>query len=133
MIMKIVWCAMILISIIAVTGLCQTDKRVTNGNSGMSMQKTLEECQTNPDILYYRTRVLEQLADVLNGSAPGFRKYEGRGFYVEKDRAQGFFIFDLTDPSNKDIPSSSCVNFLNNHIYHFAARYTPFSLSHVAV
>jgi len=28
---------------------------------------------------------------------------------------------------------SGCISFMDDHIYHFAARYMPFSLSHIAI
>jgi len=123
--------AMIPIAILSLVGVCQPAQKAQLGNTGMTSQT--EKCPANPDCLYDRKRILERLANVLNASAPGFRKYEDTGFYVEHDRPQHFFVFDLTDPSNKSTPSSGCINFLNNHVYHFAARYIPFSLSHVAL
>lgn len=131
--MKFIWPTMIVMVSVSLVGLCQTNQKLPVRKTDMIRQKTLERCQGNPDSLYDRKKVLRRLAEVLNASAPRFRKYESRGFYVQDERPQQFFVFDLTDPLNKSTPSSGCINFLNNHIYHFAARYIPFSLSHVAI
>ena len=128
--MKSIMRAMRPIAILLLVGVCHPVQKAQLRNAGMTGQT--EKCSANPDSLYERKKILEQLADVLNASAPGFRKYEDTGFYVEYDRPQHFFVYDLTDPSNKSTPSSGCIDFLNNHVYHFAARYIPFSLSNVA-
>ena len=129
--MRIVWATIIIIGVLSCSGICQTNQKTQLGITGMTGHKTIERCLANPDSLYDRKEVLERLADVLNALAPGFKRYEDRGFYVTNEKPQQFFIFDLTDPSNKSTPSGGCINFLNNHIYHFAARYLPFSLSNV--
>jgi hypothetical protein len=131
--MKSIWGITTFILSISILGIPQTDQNCRIKNAVMTGQKTVKRCPANPDPLYDREKILEQLAEVLNASSPGFRKYEDRGFYLEDERPQQFFIFDLADPSNKSTPSSGCINFLNNHIYHFAARYIPFSLSHMAI
>ena len=132
-IMKIIWCVTILIGCTSLIGRCQTEQILQIGNTEPIAIKDKGKCPDNPDSFYDRRSVLANLADVLNASAPGFKKYEDKGFYVQNERPQNFFVFDLTDPTNKATPSSGCINFLRNHIYHFAARYTPFSLSHVAI
>jgi hypothetical protein len=131
--MRITWSAIILIGSLSLTGVCQADQKNQLRNTEMVGQNSIEKCPVNPDPLYDRKGILERFTDVLNESAPGFKKYEDRGFYVKDEKPQQFFIFDLTDPSNKSAPSSGCINFLNKHIYDFAAIYIPFSLSHVAI
>ena len=121
----------VLIIGISLAGLSQTSENRLRGSTSAST--VIEQCPVNPDPLYDRKRVLEQLANVLNASAPGFRKYEDDGFRVKDEKPEHFFIFDLIDPANKSTPSTGCINFLNNHIYHFAARYVPFSFSHVLI
>lgn len=93
-----------------------------------------EPCPANPDSRYNRQSVLTHFADILNSFSSDLRKYESLkdGFQVENGRPQEFFVRDLTDPSNQDTPSRGCINFLDGHIYHFAARYFPYSLSHIA-
>lgn len=101
-------------------------------SEGTTAKSKVERCSPNPDSRYNRQTVLTQFADVLNDAAPGFKKYEDHGFHVDNERPQHFFIFDLRNPSNRSTPSSGCIDLLNQHVYHFAARYIPFSLSHVA-
>jgi hypothetical protein len=43
-----------------------------------------------------------------------------------------FFAYDLTDTSNKGT-SLNCVDFKNNHVYHVAPHYIPFSFSHIVI
>lgn len=111
-------------------GVCRPSQKAEARKTVITRQP--ETCSANPDSLYERKIVLEHLAQVLNAATPGFRKYEDTGFYFEHDRPQHFFVYDLSDPSNKSTPSTGCINFLDKHVYHFAARYIPFSLSHVA-
>jgi hypothetical protein len=108
---------------ISFAGVCQTRMRASN---------KIEKCPENPDGLYNRQKVLEQLAEILNSAAPGYRKYEASGFYVDDERPRLFFVHDLTDTSNKG-SSLDCVDFKNNHLYHFAPHYIPFSFSHIVI
>ena len=98
-----------------------------------SKSEALEKCSPNSDRLYNRGRVLKQLAKILNTAAPGFRKYESSGFQVKKERPQKFFVYDLTDTSNRGKPTGRCIEFKNNHIYHVAALYLPFSFSQIVI
>ena len=88
-------------------------------------------CQPNTDALYNRHQVLTSVAEILNNSAPTFRKYEPQGLEVVDDRPRRFFIYDLTDLSNKGTPLGSCVELLNKHVYHVAPMYLPYSFSHI--
>ena len=104
-----------------------------NLTEALSKINTIKRCDENPDSLYKRREVLEKLADILNSSAPGYKNFERNGFYVnDDDRPRYFFVYDLTDLSNKGT-SLSCVDFKNNHIYHFAAHYIPYSFSHIVI
>jgi hypothetical protein len=87
----------------------------------------------NPDSAYPRQKILEEFAAMLNESAPGYRAYEPRGYYVEDERPLKFFVYDLTDPKNTGTSLSACVNLLDNHVYHVAAYHLPFSLSHIVI
>ncbi|MBL8190333.1 MAG: hypothetical protein JNK38_20115 [Acidobacteria bacterium] len=97
----------------------------------VSKQHSVEKCQPNIEHSYNRQEILEKFASILNASAPGYKKYESRGFYIENERPQKFFIYDLTDTSNKGTPLGGCVQIQNKHVYHVAPIYTPFSFSHI--
>ncbi len=97
----------------------------------VSMHQDKIVCEQNQDALYNRGQVLTNLAEILNNSAPTFRKYEPRGLEVVKDKPRRFFIYDLTDPSNTGTSLGSCVQLLNKHVYHVAPMYLPYSFSHI--
>ncbi len=104
-----------------------------NTAEAFSQINAIKRCEENSDSLYNRREVLEKLATILNDSAPGYENYERNGFYVnDDDRPRYFFVYDLTDLTNKGT-SLSCVDFKNNHVYHFAAHYIPFSFSHIVI
>lgn len=88
-------------------------------------------CAQNPDALYDRHQVLTSLAEILNDSAPTYRKYEPRGLEIVNDKPRRFFVYDLTDLSNTGTPLGSCVQLLNKHVYHVAPLYLPYSFSHI--
>lgn len=88
----------------------------------------------NSDKLYNRGEVLGQMSDVLRGSVSEKVKEQlSWRFLVEESRANGFFVYDLTEPTNKQTSLLERVEFKNNHIYHFAFIDLPFSFSHIAV
>lgn len=94
---------------------------------------SVKRCIENPDRSYNRHQVLERLAQILNQSIPEYAHVFGNGFYVEDERGVGFFIYDLTDPSNKGTPLYDCVDFRNDHIYHFAPIRQHYSISHIVI
>lgn len=87
----------------------------------------------NPDKLYVRWKILERFAQVLDSFAPELTRPHYSRFFVEESRANGFFIYDLTEPANKQTSLLERVDFKNNHIYHFAYIDSPFSFSHIAI
>lgn len=90
------------------------------------------ECSDNSDNLYNRKKVIKQLGNILNKSVPEnvWGKY---GVTESGNSPAGFFIYDLTDVSNKDINSTGCIEFKENHVYHFAPWDYAFSLSHLVI
>jgi hypothetical protein len=97
-----------------------------------AFQCSAQECEKNPDDLYNRETVLQELAKTLNESIPEYRTIYSE-FRVEKQRAVLFFVHDLTDPANKQTNSRECVNFINNHVYHVSPLSYMYSFSHIVV
>jgi hypothetical protein len=86
------------------------------------------QCSKKSDDQYDRNALLEKFDRTLKDSIPAYAQFPLRGF----------FIYDLSDPTNKYIPaqyaqSDTCIRFINNHVYHFAPIEFDFSQSHVAV
>ena len=86
------------------------------------------QCSKNPNHRYDRQVLLEKFDNVLKASIPAYAQFPSRAF----------FVYDLNDPTNKYIPalyaqSEACINFIDNHVYHFAPVEFAFSQSHLAV
>jgi hypothetical protein len=90
-------------------------------------------CKPNSDPLYVRSRVLGELANVLNESIPEYSKGVPRGFYSDSENAIGFFVVDLTNPANKQATFRDCVDFINGHVYHVAPHDSYYSLSQIVI
>jgi hypothetical protein len=90
-------------------------------------------CKPNPDPHYVRSRVLGELANVLNESIPEYSKGFPKGFYSDSENAVGFFVFDLTNPTNKQLTFQDCVDFINGHVYHVAPEDSYYSLSQIVI
>jgi hypothetical protein len=88
---------------------------------------------SNPDPMYQRSEILERLSRILEASVSESVKKQYPGFSVEEGRANGFFVYDLTDPSNRQTSLLERVDFKDRHVYHFAYIDLPFSYSHVVV
>ncbi|HEX8738119.1 MAG TPA: hypothetical protein VF721_22485 [Pyrinomonadaceae bacterium] len=88
----------------------------------------------NSDKLYDRYKVLDALGRVF--AAAISKETWGRlfqHFFIEESRGNGFFVYDLTEPSNKQTSLLERVEFKNNHVYHFALIDLPFSFSNIVV
>lgn len=112
----------------------ESNSDTRSGRSPREFLKSLissQRCPKNPDRLYDRRKILEQFDDILKTSIPEYIKYQSI--------SEGFFVYDLTDPSNKYTSLNhyafpgNCINLINNHIYHFSVVYFPFSQSHIAI
>jgi hypothetical protein len=101
-------------------------------NNEIAGIKRLQTCPPNSDRLYDRKKIIKRLGKVLNKSVPEnvWGKY---GVTDDEKSPAGFFIYDLTDTSNKDITSTGCIEFKDNHVYHFAPFDYAFSLSHIVI
>lgn len=85
---------------------------------------------------YNDIKLLGLFADILNHSIPGFRDVNQEGFFIdERGRTIGFFIYDLTEPTNTIPPpkgTSHVFRFYSGHIYHFCPLLVDLSISHIA-
>lgn len=95
--------------------------------------KVVRRCSPNPDSLYDRSRVLDELAEILNKSIPEYSDAVSKGFYSDNERGLGFFVVDLTNPTNRDLKLQDCVDFINGHVYHVAPSDLHYSLSHIVI
>jgi hypothetical protein len=102
-----------LISIFAIAGICQV-------------------CPPNPDALYDRQQILKQLEDIHTSPLVEESKETNSGGNIDRFPAN-IFVYDLTDTSNKDLFSTGCINFINNHVYHVSDIHTFFSYSHIVI
>jgi len=87
-----------------------------------------EQCSNSSDERNDQQLLLEKLDNTLKNSIPAYAQFSWRGF----------FVYDLTDPTNKYIPgmyakADSSLRFINHHVYHFAPIEFIFSHSHIAV
>jgi len=92
-----------------------------------------KEAPPNSDKLYSRREVLERFEDLLCKPKAESLKRNYACRFIENDRAVGFFIYDLTEPSNKQTSLLERIEFKNNHVYHFADIDLPFSFSNIAI
>lgn len=95
--------------------------------------KEKRNVKPNPDSKYVRWNIYKRFHNILYNFAPeSYTKQFGESVVFD-DRALNFFVYDLTDPSNKQTASLEQVDFINNHVYHFAYIDAPYSYSHIAV
>jgi hypothetical protein len=87
-----------------------------------------EQINPNSDKLYSRRAILYRFLEAL-----GYFERNYPNYRIEADRAVGFFVYDLTEPSNKQTSLLERVDFKNGHVYHFADIDLPFSFSNIAV
>jgi len=122
-------CICVIALVFSLTVFCQVYDKENAENS------TRQKCFTNSDSLYNRAEVIKHLARILNKSIPERKKTYGTGYGITEsgNSPAGFFIHDLTDIANKDITSTGCIEFKQNHIYHFAPFDYAFSLSHILI
>lgn len=88
----------------------------------------------NADKRFHRGKILSEFSKVIRDSVS--ENAEGQfswWFPVEESRANGFFVYDLTDPENKQTSLLERVEFRQDHVYHFALIDAPFSFSNIAI
>lgn len=122
-----------LIVCIALSGACSSVGAQQRSESLNKGANAIRKCRANPDPQYDRARVLQELADILNQSIPEYPKAFKRGFYAEAEKGFGFFVVDLTNPANKQMKWTDCVDFVDGHVYHVAPFDGYYSLSHIVI
>jgi hypothetical protein len=85
------------------------------------------------ETLFKGRNFLLEFSNLLNRSIPEYRKQFRNGFFADRYKAVGFFVYDLTDPRNKQTSHDEFVYFVKNHVYHFAPIDLPYSFSFIAV
>src|SRR5262245_61970180 len=127
------WVIVIIVSV-SISGICQSQSRESTARKEkIAIERTENQrCSENPDLLYDRQKILEQLAEILNVSVFGTRK-DDFVFDVKQEKPLKFTVFDLTDTSNKGTSLSDCIRLKNNHVYHFAPIQKRYSYSHIVI
>ena len=100
-----------------------------------------KKCGQNSDNQYDRVEMLGKLGKILNETMINYynAKYSTKKMpaknprFVNNERPIGFSVFDLTDISNKGLPLGNCIEFKDNHVYHFSLIHIPYSFSHIAI
>lgn len=124
-------CFLLILSVSEFSQVNKTDD--PNDLNKSSNQNKFPRCPVNSDSLYNRQSILEQLADILNTSIPEYKKANEVEFKAKNERGNLFFVHDLTDPSNKSSLTTVCIDFKDNHVYHFAPLNYDFSYSHIVI
>lgn len=98
-------------------GICSVNGQSENKKENTNIPSLFQGCPPNSDSIYNRQAILRKLDQILKKSIPYYREFP----------SMGFFVYDLTDPSNNyrswrdRLPEESCINFIDNHVYHFSA------------
>ncbi len=82
--------------------------------------------------LYDRKEVFGRFADELYANLSKNVEYYESIFPVQNSTPVGFFVYDLTDPTNRQISAGEYVRLIDQHIYHFAWIDLPYSYSNIA-
>jgi hypothetical protein len=88
----------------------------------------VEKISPNSDKLYSRRAILHRFREAF-----GYFERNYPSYPIEGERAVGFFVYDLTEPSNKQTSLLERIEFKNGHVYHFADIDLPFSFSNIAI
>jgi hypothetical protein len=99
----------------------------------MNYSCSKEEMPKNSDKLYSRREILDQFGLIIGNSVSADIERNHPLYRIEESRAAVFFVYDLTDTTNKQTSLLERIEFKNNHIYHFADIDLPFSFSNIAV
>lgn len=93
-----------------------------------------QRCSKNSDSQFDRDMILKRFSSALNKSVSTYIDDPLRhGFYSKEGRPTFFFVHDFVDTLNHSYSHEKCIDFIENHVYHFAASSYKFSLSNIAV
>jgi hypothetical protein len=115
----------LLITMVSIKEMYSINKSAENKTITTSKIGLMEACSENPDSLYNREKILERFDKILKTNISDYAEYPST--------ARGFFIYDLTDPTNNYLTWGDCINFISNHVYYFSVVYFAFSQSQIAV
>ncbi len=130
--MRNLFWVILMIASVSIIGICQNNKPAAKKEKPTTKRTGNQKCIENPDALYDRQKIIEQLAEILNISVFGIRKGDFV-FYAEDEKPRKFTIFDLTETTNKGTPLSNCIEFRDSHIYHFSPIEKRYSFSHIVI
>lgn len=96
---------------------CNSDKRIP----------------ANIDEQYDRPAILFRMGEFLMGILSPKQRDTVTWYLQEEGRGVGFFVWDLTEPSNKQTSLLERIEFKEGHVYHFGFIDTALSYSNIAV
>ena len=130
------------VAIAIISTIATTDVRTLTAahNHHLGQKNALQKCRPDPDRRYRRQQILDQMAGILKQSIPKeaiFYSFLHSDWEGNKLR---FFVYDLTEPDNiyseenkrGSSQDSSCIRFVDRHVYHFSPSFIPYSFSHIA-
>lgn len=128
-----------ILAIVSTTGMSAMPKPSLIDRGGLRQKNPFEKCRADPEPRYRRQQILEQLAGILKQSMPKYPIYYSLLHSDWEGKKLRFFVYDLTEPKNihpepKKRGSNvdfSCIRFVDNHVYHFAPFFIPYSFSHI--
>jgi hypothetical protein len=127
-----------IVAIVSIAGMSNVGELSSREDTRLR-QNASEKCRADPDPRYRRQQILEQLAGILKQSIPKDAVYFPLLHADREGKKLRFFVYDLTEPENihpevkKRGPNldSSCIRFVDNHVYHFSPFFIPYSFSHI--
>lgn len=138
----------VVLTLLFISGFCSTVPSQVQRPPGKTTRladvfllRSDKKCEQNQDNLYNRVEMLEKLGTILDETMISYynakyrikKKSAKNPKFVIDERPVGFFVFDLTETSNMGKPLGDCIEFKNNHVYHFALMDIPYSFSHIVV
>lgn len=128
-----------IVAVVSTIAMSDVRKPSSMNYRGLQQKNAFEKCRADPDQRYRRQQIMEQLAGILKKSIPKDAIHFPMLHADWEGKKLRFFVHDLTEPANihpeekKRGPNldSSCIRFVDNHVYHFSPFYIPYSFSHI--
>lgn len=87
-------------------------------------------CKINNDSKYSRLEILDSICKRLNKMNEFYDIGMRNKFVINSENKYNFFIYDISDLENKTPnKNGTCIEFVDNHIYHIAALRSSFKVS----